>query len=164
MSKRVGAWCTVVVVLVLFGASSPVGAALRSDADRAGRSTWAGRSDRAFTTILTGWAEVPGPGDPDGLGQATILPNTDQGEVCYEITVANIALPVTAAHIHAGSPFEAGPVVVTLFEGTDEDGFLSGCVSADPAVLAAIQSQPWDYYVNVHNVEYPAGAVRGQLF
>ena len=57
-----------------------------------------------------------------------------------------------------------GPVVVTLFEGADEDGFLSGCVSADPAVLAAIQRHPWDYYLNVHNVEYPAGAVRGQLF
>ena len=164
MSKRVGALCTLVVVLALFGTSRPVGAALRSDADHAGRSTWTGLSDRPLHAVLTGLAEVPGPGDPDGLGQATILTDTEQGEVCYEITVANIALPVTAAHIHAGSPFEAGPVVVTLFEGTDEDGFLSGCVSADPAVLAAIQRQPWDYYVNVHNVEYPAGAVRGQLF
>ena len=143
---------TLVVVLALFGARSPVGAAWRSDADRAGRSTWAGRCDRAFTTILTGWAEVPGPGDPDGRGQATILPNTDQGEVCYAITVANIALPVTAAHIHAGSPFEAGSVAVTLFQGPDEDGFLRGCVSADPAVLGAIERRTRGCSVKHHTV------------
>ncbi len=162
MSKRLSVCCA--LVLALLTAHSSLAAVRLGAAVQASPSSTGGLRDRPLHAVLTGLAEVPGPGDPDGLGQATLLTDTEQGEVCYEITVANIALPVTAAHIHAGSPFEAGPVVVTLFEGTDEDGLLSGCVSADPAVLAAIQTHPGDYYVNVHNVEYPAGAVRGQLF
>jgi hypothetical protein len=36
-------------------------------------------------------------------------------------------------------------------------------VTADRELLKAIASDPEDYYVNVHNADYPAGAVRGQL-
>ena len=48
---------------------------------------------------MTGAAEAPGPGDPDGSGTAFFTLNQGQGEICFELTVANID-PATAAHIH----------------------------------------------------------------
>jgi CHRD domain len=115
---------------------------------------------KTLTATLTGAAEVPGPGDPDGSGQATITLNRGQGEICWELSVTGIA-PATAAHIHIGAVGVAGPVVVGLAPPTG--GSSSGCTSADPALIKAIRKNPEQYYVNVHNAEYPAGALRGQL-
>jgi len=115
---------------------------------------------RPFSTELTGAAEVPGPGDPDGEGTAHLTLNQGQGEICYELTVSGIA-PATAAHIHVGDSTVAGPVVVPLNAPTS--GSSSGCASVDPALIKAIRQNPENYYVNVHNAEFPAGALRGQL-
>jgi len=43
------------------------------------------------------------------------------------------------------------------------DGSSSGCADAKRSLINAISKNPSDYYVNVHNAEYMAGAVRGQL-
>ena len=116
---------------------------------------------RRFSTTLTGAAEVPGPGDPDGSGTAVIRLNHGQGEVCFELEVSGI-VPATAAHIHVGPADVAGPVVVGLTPPTN--GSSSGCVSGvSPDLIKAIIQNPDAYYVNVHNAEYPAGALRGQL-
>ena len=115
---------------------------------------------RPFTTTLTGAAEVPGPGDPDGIGTATLTLNQGQGEICYELTVSGIA-PATAAHIHVGDSTVAGPVVVPLAAPTS--GSSSECASVDPELIKAIRQNPENYYVNVHNADFPAGALRGQL-
>jgi hypothetical protein len=115
---------------------------------------------RTLTTTLLGAEEVPGPGDPDGSGVAVITLNSGQGEVCWDLTVSNIS-PATAAHIHSGPAGVAGPVVVPLSPPTD--GSSDGCIAADPALIKDIRKNPTNYYVNVHNSEYPAGALRGQL-
>jgi hypothetical protein len=117
----------------------------------------------SFTTRLTGEEEVPGPGDPDGRGTATVTLNPGAGEVCFAITVANITLPAAAAHIHIGEKGVAGDIVVTLTP-PDESGTSAGCVSdVDPALIQDILANPAGYYVNVHTEDFPAGAVRGQL-
>jgi hypothetical protein len=115
---------------------------------------------RPLSTTLTGEAEVPGPGDPDGSGSARITLNPGRGEVCFELTVSDIA-PATAAHIHEAAAGVAGDVVVTLDPPTD--GSSSGCVSAARDEIKEILQHPEEYYVNVHNAEFPAGALRGQL-
>ena len=115
---------------------------------------------RSLSTTLTGAAEVPGPGDPDGAGTATLTVNPGLGQICYELTVSGIA-PATAAHIHLGAVGVAGPVVVPLEPPTD--GTSSGCAEVSRELALAILTSPSDYYVNVHNAEFPAGAVRGQL-
>lgn len=115
---------------------------------------------RPLSTTLSGAAEVPGPGDPDGSGTATITLNPGQNQVCFELTVSNIA-PATAAHIHEGAADKAGPVVVGLTAPTS--GSSKDCVSLDQAKIKAIIKNPSAYYINVHNADFPDGAVRGQL-
>lgn len=115
---------------------------------------------RPLTTALTGAAEVPGPGDSDGTGTATVTLNHGQSEVCYELMVDKIAA-ANAAHIHEGAVDKAGPPLVNLTPPTN--GSSKGCVALDKAKIKDIMQNPANYYVNVHNAEFPDGAVRGQL-
>jgi hypothetical protein len=67
----------------------------------------------------------------------------------------------TAAHIHEGAAGKDGPVKVGL--DTPKGGSTKGCKTADAAVVKEIMANPANYYVNIHNVAFPKGAVRGQL-
>ena len=111
---------------------------------------------------LTGEKEVPGPGDPNGRGEADV--KVFREEVCYELTFKRIA-PATAAHIHKGGPNVAGPVVVPLFERPNNpvERHISRCVDISRSLSEALREHPGRYYVNVHNEPYPDGAIRGQL-
>ncbi|GAA2808489.1 hypothetical protein GCM10010452_41340 [Crossiella cryophila] len=107
---------------------------------------------------LTGAAEVPGPGDPDGRGTAQV--RIGHREVCVSLSVSRIGAP-TAAHIHRGKSGTAGPVALHL--KTPVEGRSRTCTDVDPALARELKRTPGQFYVNVHNTEYPAGAVRGQL-
>jgi hypothetical protein len=114
---------------------------------------------------LNGANEVPGPGDPDGFGQAFLRLSSDQ--VCFALEWSDIGQP-TRGHIHFAPVGVAGPIVVPFFEalpGSLPDAMASarGCVAADPALIAKIRDNPGDYYVNLHDATFPAGAIRGQL-
>lgn len=115
---------------------------------------------KPLSTTLTGAAEVPGPGDPDGAGTASITLNPGQNQVCFELTVSDIA-PATAAHIHIGGADVAGPVLVGLT--APATGSSKDCVTLDAAKIKEVMKDPSKYYINVHNADFPAGAVRGQL-
>ncbi len=126
---------------------------------------WAGghsedpRGGRPLSAKLSGAAEVPGPGDPDGSGKAQIVLNQGRGEVCFKITVTDIADP-TGAHIHVGEADVSGGVVVNF--DVPLNG-LSGCVEVEADLIKDIRRNPSGYYVNVHNADFPPGAIRGQL-
>lgn len=115
---------------------------------------------RALGAVMTGAAEVPGPGDPDGAGVAGMVVNVNRSRICYFLAVRNIA-PATMAHIHAGAAGVAGPIVVNLAPPTS--GFSANCTPVAQTLAADIAANPANYYVNVHNADFPAGAVRGQL-
>lgn len=108
---------------------------------------------------LTGTEEVPGLGAVDGAGTARLVLTPD-GKVCAELATTQVD-EATAAHVHTGPKGVAGPVVITL--STPKEGRASGCVSADPAVVAKVAADPTTAYVNIHTAAQPAGAVRGQL-
>jgi hypothetical protein len=121
---------------------------------------------------LDGAQEVPGPGDPDGSGTFKYAIKYDR--LCYKLSVEDIAQP-TAAHIHFGPRGEAGPVAVTL-NTPPTDGTSRGCIRAQRTQtpqnaatvltfweLAGIKQDPFFFYVNVHNADFPRGAIRGQL-
>jgi hypothetical protein len=107
---------------------------------------------------LTGEKEVPGPGDPNGRGEADV--KVHKARVCYELEVERIK-PATAAHIHKGGPNVAGDIVVELKAPTD--GSSEGCKAISEQLSKKLREHPWRYYVNVHNDPYPDGAIRGQL-
>lgn len=115
---------------------------------------------RPLSTHLTGAAEIPGPGDPDGHGMAHITLNQGQGEICFEISVSNIATP-TASHIHAAPIDQSGGVVVNFNIASNG---LRGCVDGiSEDLIKNIRQHPENYYINVHNADFPPGALRGQL-
>jgi CHRD domain-containing protein len=115
-----------------------------------------------LSATLSGASEVPGPGDPDGVGATALSLNPGHGRVCFRFHVSGITLPATAAHIHQGPAGVAGPIVVTLTP-PDATGNSAGCTFASREVVVEIIRNPSAYYVNVHTTDYPGGAVRGQL-
>jgi CHRD domain len=127
---------------------------------------------RQLAAHLSGANEVP-PADPDGRGLALVRSGRER--VCFAVGWTRIGPPIFA-HIHAGAAGVNGPVVVLFFDvpelaAAGPPGALPATVSAvggcvaedDPALLRDIRRQPADYYVNVHNAEFPGGAIRGQL-
>ena len=118
----------------------------------------AGPISGSITTSLSGRDEVP-KGEEEGSGVATIKLDVANGKVCWTFRVSGVKGP-NAAHIHKAPAGKAGPVVVPFFGGAYKP---SGCASAKPALVRAILDNPTQYYVNIHNAEYPPGAVRGQL-
>jgi hypothetical protein len=173
MRKRGPSAVAVGVVVAVFAMWGLAGGALAED----------NGDEHGLVAHLTGEAEVPGPGDPDGSGAAEVEVKPQQGEVCFDLRWEDINAP-TAAHIHFGPPDVAGPVVVTLFmtsAAPDQPPTLpetitgvSGCTEevmvpegapfdSTTELLRNIKSHPREYYVNIHNLEFPDGAIRGQL-
>ena len=149
-------WRRVVAGTVAVAAATTLGISLTSAPAQA-----VGKGRHVFHAKLTGAAERPTPGDPDGRGKARVY--TIKGEpdlICVALRVRRIER-ATAAHIHVAPPTEAGPVVVPLTPPVG--GFSRACAVSTAAVVAAIVANPQNYYVNVHNATYPAGAIRGQL-
>lgn len=114
---------------------------------------------QSFALELTGLSEVPGPGDEEGTGTAEIT--LGEGEACAEVEVT-LGSPPRAMHIHEGTAEEAGPIVIDFGPPTRDDGW-SICVQAEQADLDDISADPDAYYLNVHNADFPDGAVRAQL-
>ncbi len=106
--------------------------------------------------LVGGKYEVP-KGAPAGKGTATI---TISGtKVCWAFTGLSGISKETAAHIHKAPAGKAGPIVVP-FGGAFK---AKGCIATTAALAKAIVAHPGAYYVNVHTVKYPAGAIRSQL-
>lgn len=124
---------------------------------------------RKFDQTMDGRQEVSGTppnvtfavGDPDGTGTALITANHGQGRICWEITVNNIVTP-TRGHIHEAPAGTNGPIRVTFFE-TGQPVNLEDCTTVDRARIKDIIQNPQNYYVNIHNSAFPAGAIRGQM-
>lgn len=142
---------------------------------------FAGHANAVLTGTLDGRQEVAADGskrlagDPNGRGEAYVFGiDGDPATLCYIIEVDKIAELDQApgaprvAHIHEGAAGTNGPVEVNL--AFPQGGQAADCLTEgeegkglDPGEVQEILANPRDYYVNVHNGEYPAGAVRAQL-
>lgn len=141
----------------------------------------AGHTNTVLTADLDGRQEVAADGstrrlvgDRNGSGEGYVFGiDGDTTTLCYLLTVEGIAT-ATAAHIHEAPAGTNGPVVVNL--AAPADGNAADCLTegetgkftTDEAgvpltTVAEILANPEDYYMNVHNAEFPGGAVRGQL-
>ena len=109
-------------------------------------------------TVLLG-SEHTFPADPDGIGFAVIWLNHGLSTVCWEVSYSLIATPF-AAHIHEAPAGSNGGVVLAL--GVEETA--AGCrTDVDRDLIKDIIQNPEEFYVNVHTLEFPPGAIRGQL-
>ena len=97
-------------------------------------------------------------------GQALELIGIQGNTLSYSVSWRGLGTP-TEADIHAGVRGADGPVVVPLFTTPPPaGGFASGTVTVtDPALLAALRSDPGGFYADLRTDAFPAGAVRAQL-
>lgn len=153
-------------------------------------AAWAGHLNTVLEAELDGREEV-GPtravaGDPDGRGEIYVFGiDGDPSTLCYVLTVSKLGEVDSApgggraAHIHRGARGTNGPVAVNL--AWPQNGQAADCLTegevlpsgaaAFPVVatlgrsttVAELLADPNAFYVNVHNAEYPNGALRGQL-
>jgi hypothetical protein len=141
---------------------------------------------QSFSAIMSGENEVPAilpiiPLDAFAAptGSAVFSLSADGKSLTYKITVENI-VDAQAAHIHWAVPGVNGPVVAALFptaSSSVKTGEFSG-VLAEGTIMAkdlldvlkgktiadlVKEIKAGKAYVNVHNLEHPAGAMRGQI-
>lgn len=101
---------------------------------------------------------------PNTLGSGTFVArsNIGQGRICWKLTVSDL-VDVTAAHIHYGTGANAGQIAVPLALPTPFTGTATGCSNAARALVKQILVKPGNFYVNVHTVTFPDGAISGTL-
>jgi CHRD domain len=117
----------------------------------------------SFRAVMTGANETPVAADPDGLGNGYFTLDPTAGTVTFNLCVFNIN-PPTAAHIHRGGSNFGGLVVVGPFSAP----FVNGCATGTETGVATslineIIANPAGFYANIHNADFPGGAIRGQL-
>lgn len=102
-------------------------------------------------------------GDQDGKAKQIIKIQGNQ--VSFGIQWNGIAAP-TAAHIHEGVAGKNGAVKVPFF-ASPLPGTLNAVTGAvtveDKALLDSLKKNPGNFYANLHNTEFAAGAVRAQF-
>jgi len=115
-----------------------------------------------ITFSLNSEITVP-PANVDGAsGEATIMVNTETGAISGSVSVSGLTGPATAAHVHAGGPGEAGPIVVGMESNADGSVWtvMEGAV-LDTAALALLEEG--NLYINVHTEANAPGEIRGQI-
>ncbi len=121
----------------------------------AAQTTW-------YASTLSGDRVTGEPGDNDGWGVSAI--GVDGSTTHYYIWVTDVAIP-TAAHIHSGVAGSNGGVAIDFaasFAEVAANTFVARGEVANGATAALLEN-PGAFYVNVHNADHPAGAIRGQV-
>lgn len=104
------------------------------------------------------------PGDPDGTGFVTFTLYPQRGRICYTLSYANINTTVGyLAHIHKAPRGQTQLVPSFDFSRVQPTSPNSACGNADPLTLGDIVNNPTAFYVQLHNMDYPEGVIRGQL-
>ncbi|MBA3677293.1 MAG: CHRD domain-containing protein [Sphingosinicella sp.] len=124
---------------------------------------------KRFATYLTGGLMAPGVrGDPDASGMVLVWMGEPPGPICYNVSVRKTA-PVIEAHLHrstAAARWAAdGPVIATLkrFRKGESNGCFRPSGNGRPDLRRELEADPSIYYIDVHTVDFPGGALRGKI-
>jgi hypothetical protein len=106
---------------------------------------------------LSGAEETP-PVTTSASGTATITISADKS-VSGKVKTSGIE--GIAAHIHLGAPGQAGPPVITLVKGDNNEWTVPPDSKLTDEQFASFKAG--NLYVNVHSADHKAGEIRGQL-
>jgi hypothetical protein len=114
--------------------------------------------------VLSPDEEVPACAPATNAAGGLAVFHVHDGTVEFTIIANNLPGAIIAAHIHVGAKGVAGPVVQpTPPTAGAENGVVAQGSFTNAALVAAIEANADNYYVNVHTTVCPAGASRGQL-
>ncbi|HEY8184260.1 MAG TPA: CHRD domain-containing protein [Thermoanaerobaculia bacterium] len=126
-------------------------------------------SAQTLGAVMTGSQETPAPCATSGFGNATVTFDSTRQNINVTITVSNLGSPINNFHIHEAPAGASGNVVINLIGlgGMFVNGTMTGTFSVSDAtsqgVVGRMLQNPGNFYVNVHTVQCPGGAIRGQL-
>lgn len=117
---------------------------------------------------------VPNQGDVDGTAIGTIFFDNgtgagNTGSAVINLTLSNLdvgVIDLTGHHIHQAPSTTTGPIVIDFGDpDTIRSGsILSGTITGLPAAtITSLLGSPTGFYYNLHNAQFPGGAVRSQL-
>jgi hypothetical protein len=98
--------------------------------------------------------------DPESRGRVVL--RLERSSIRFHIESRGLGT-VTASHIHHGASGVNGPMVWEInpgFEGNSSEGEAAGI---PPGVLRLLAAEPSEFYVKLHTLKFPGGAIRGQL-
>jgi len=114
-----------------------------------------------FRAVLNG-DKIANGGDTDGWGRANIRVDDALNTVCADLEVRSIG-HVTSAQIFRGREGQEGDPVVNLDRPGGHDQDSNDCDNVGDTLADEIQANPADFYVMIRTIEFPNGAIRGQL-
>ncbi|HZI65580.1 MAG TPA: CHRD domain-containing protein [Thermoanaerobaculia bacterium] len=105
-----------------------------------------------------------GPGsdaiDPAATGSARL--EIEGTTIRFRIRTSPDLGKVVATHLHEGAAGVNGPMAHELNPGFTGE-LLEGSTTVTPEIAAAVVANPAAYYVKLHSLKFPGGAIRGQL-
>jgi CHRD domain len=119
---------------------------------------------KTFVAVLSAEEEVPlcEPATNAARGVA-VFHVRDEATVDFKVVANNLPGDVSAAHIHRERPGVPGPIVQGLTLTGTENGVVATGTFTNAGLVANIQADPNNFYVNVHSSICPNGVIRGQL-
>jgi hypothetical protein len=79
----------------------------------------------------------------------------------FHIRTVNLG-KVVATHLHQGGVGVNGPMAIELNPGFTGDS-LDGSIPVESDLSARVLANPSQFYVKLHSLKFPGGAIRGQL-
>jgi len=118
---------------------------------------------RQFTGTMTGLQEVPA-NNSNATGLGTVVLNAEETMITVNVNFSGLTVPATAGHIHG--PATPGVNAPILFPFTGVPNATSGAIpqqtfAITPTQVAQLRSGL--FYLNIHNMTFPGGEIRGQL-
>lgn len=105
-----------------------------------------------------------GPGsdalDPEATGSARL--EVGGASIRFHIETSPNLGKVVATHLHQGAAGVNGPMAIELNPGFTGE-VLDGSVPVEFDLAARVLANPSQYYVKLHSLKFPGGAIRGQL-
>jgi CHRD domain len=119
---------------------------------------------KTFVAVLSAEEEVPlcEPATNAARGVA-VFHVRDEATVDFKVVANNLPGDVSAAHIHRERPGVPGPIVQGLTLTGTENGVVATGTFNNAGLVADIQADPNNFYVNVHSSICTSGVIRGQL-